>query len=44
MAQLVVGILISPIILAFSKEYVIYNDVIKDPKDMNLGEFMGTYF
>lgn len=43
-AQLVVGILITPIILAVSKEYVEYDGVITDPKNMGLGEFMEIYF
>jgi len=46
MAQLVVGIIITPFILQVSKEYEDYshNEHIEDPKNMPLGEFMKDYF
>ena len=44
-AQLVVGIIISPFVLQVSKTYEDYGAHIDvDPKSMSLGEFMGWYF
>ena len=46
MAQLVVGIIITPFILQVSKEYEDYSETpaIVDPKNMALSDFMGIYF
>ena len=46
LAQLVVGVIITPFILQVSKEYEDYSDnpAINDPKNMALSTFMATYF
>lgn len=45
-AQLVVGIIITPFVLQVSKQYEDYshNAAVEDPKNMPLWEFMGIYF
>lgn len=46
LAQLVVGVIITPFVLQVSKEYEDYsaNTEITNPKDIPLFEFMGDYF
>ena len=45
-AQLCVGIVITPFILQISKQYEDYsgNKSMEDPKTMALSDFIGTYF
>ena len=45
-AQLVVGVVMTPFILQISKQYEDYskNKQIEDPKDLPLGEFIRDYF
>ena len=45
LAQLVVGLIITPFILQISKQYEDYGgSEIPDAKDMDLSDFMGDYF
>lgn len=45
-AQLVVGLLITPLVLSLSQQYEDYskNKQIPDPKDLSTGEFIKEYF
>ena len=43
-AQFVVGLAISPLVLSVSKEYEDYHNLPFDPNEKSLGEFMQWYF